>query len=68
VPTNSPATVTLPIHGTCAGVTKWLPIRSGTSAPKIVKSITSKNRPDATSANTRQWIGPIRASSIVWPT
>src|SRR6202035_2088888 len=68
VPTNSPATVTLPIHGTCAWVTKPLLIRSGTRAPKIVKSSTSKNKPEATSARTCQWIGPIRAASILSPT
>ena len=42
MPTNSPANVALPIQGTCDWVTKPLLIRSGTSAPKIVKSITSK--------------------------
>jgi hypothetical protein len=60
--------VALPTQGICAPLTKPLFSRSGTSAPKIVKSITSKKYPPAASASTCHWIGPIRALSIASPT
>jgi len=56
------AVPTVPIS---AGEANCVRTMSGTSEPRMMKSITSKNNPAVTIAKTHAWIRPMRALSSV---